>query len=108
MLDAPDTFGCTPLFYATTVQMAAILVYRGANVNHKALYGYTALHHFAFRGRVNGGSEQPAMVDFLLDHDADVGAVAGEGLGTPLEYVLPFATRYDAWEGVQKMQAKVV
>lgn len=103
MLDTQDYTGFTPLFYVRTVQMAIFLIQHGANVNHEAMYGYTALHQIAVTGRVHGGDQQSAIIELLLNHGADIDAIAEAGLGT---HAMQHAARHDGWEGIQTLRAR--
>ena len=67
VVDSPDSGGRSALMYAVhyeQVDCVKALLARGANVNHQAADGSTALHYAAFSGSL-------AMQQLLLKHQAD-------------------------------------
>lgn len=64
-------FGCTPLFYASTLEYVKLLIEFGANIDHKSLNGSTALfyHHNDFTG-IN--DEAKRIVEYLIEKGADI------------------------------------
>lgn len=55
----------TPLFGATTLEVAQLLIDRGADIKHQALFNLTPLH-LTF--------DKPAIAGLLLEHGADINA----------------------------------
>mgnify|MGYP000095989401 CR=1 FL=1 len=69
-INAKDTFGFTPLFYAENVQMAQLLLDHGANINARGLSGENVLSLFC-------KFTDEEMVEFYIKKEIDVNAKIG-------------------------------
>ena len=75
-INAKDTFGFTPLFYAENVQMAQLLLDHGANINARGLSGENVLSLFC-------KFTDEEMVEFYIKKEIDVNAKDNNNI-TPL------------------------
>jgi ankyrin repeat protein len=73
----PDVSKWAPSYYFKHTEIAALLLERGMNPNHRNWHHFTLLHHMA------ADSDIP-KARLLLDHGADIDAVDEEYQSTPL------------------------
>lgn len=92
LLEKPNDLGKTPLFFAVTfdqMDVAKLLVDRGANINAKDITGLTPLHVAAFMGHKD-------MVVFLLEKGVPIESLDNFG-DTPL-HVAAYKDRPEVFE----------
>ena len=73
MVSMPDDRGLTALHVADTPAVAALLLDRGADIEARAHYSWTPLHHVAALDK------DPAVAALLLDRGADIEAATDNG-----------------------------
>ena len=73
----PNVSKWAPYYYFKHTEIAALLLERGMNPNHRNWHHFTLLHHMAAEGEM-------AKARLLLDHGADINALDEEYRSTPL------------------------
>ena len=87
--NARNNFGETPLHWTGTRAKAQLLISAGAKVDARSRNGRTPLHHASSCQRID-------VIELLLDHDADINAMADERtppLYWPVAYGWPDVAR---------------
>ena len=73
----PNVSKWAPYYYFKHTEIAALLLERGMNPNHRNWHHFTLLHHMAAEGEME-------KARLLLDHGADINALDEEYRSTPL------------------------